>query len=151
MKRLILLILLLPGLCLAQHAKNSKADAIVGLYQADHGGEKSKVRVFKAKDGTYTAMCIWLQDSIDKKTGKLRTDEKNPDRSLRNTPCNRVIIFKGLKYNASKKHWDGTKVYDPTRGLKGNCTCEFDKNGRLKVRGSLFGISETYLWTPLKQ
>lgn len=149
MKRLLLLLLLLPCAVMAQHAKNDNANSLAGLYQAKHGGEVSKVRVSQAKDGSFTAVCIWLQDSIDKATGKLRTDVKNPDKSLRTTPCNRVVLFKGLKYDAKKKEWSGAKVYDPTRGLKANCTCAFDKSGRLRVRGSLMGISETIIWIPI--
>lgn len=149
MKKIVVLLLLLPCLCMAQHAKNNSANSIVGLYQVSHGGEKSKVRVTRAQDGSYTAVCIWLQDSLDAKTGKLRTDIKNPDKSLRSTPCNRVVIFKGIRYDAKKKAWNGGKVYDPTRGLNANCSCEFDKSGKLKVRGSLMGISETLIWTPL--
>ena len=147
----IIIFLLLLATCLsatAQNSKNDNPDAIMGTYSVNHGGQQSKVRVYKAKNGTYTAQCIWLKDSIDPKTGKLVVDEKNPDKSLRNTPCNQIIIFRGLEYNAKKRRWDSGKVYDPTRGIVANCTCEFQKDGRLKIRGSLMGIGETILWSP---
>lgn len=153
MKKISLLLFLVAILCstaIAQNNKNSRPDAIVGTYSVNHGGQQSKVRVFKAKNGTYYAQCIWLKDSIDSKTGKLVVDEKNPDKSLRNTPCNKIIIVKGLEYNAKKQRWDGGKVYDPTRGVVANCTCEFADDGRLKMRGSLMGIGETIYWRPLK-
>lgn len=152
MKKIILslLAILVMGVAMAQTEKNEKADAIVGTYKLNHGGYLSKVRVFKAKNNTYNAQCIWLKDSLDPKTGKLLTDVKNPDKNLRNTPCNRTIIISGLKYNADKKCWDGAKIYDPTRGIKANCVAEFMQDGRLKVRGSLMGIGETIYWTPIK-
>lgn len=135
---------------MAQNAKNEKADAILGTYKVTHGGHLTKVRVFKQKNGTYTAQCYWIKDSLDPKTGKLLLDVKNPDKSQRNTPCNKAILIQGLKYNENKKCWDGAKVYDPTRGIKANCVVEFDADGRLKVKGSLMGISETSYWTPIK-
>lgn len=152
MKETILLILAIFSLSfsMAQNAKNERPDAIVGTYSLNHGGFQSKVRVYKMKNGTYNAQCIWLKDSIDPKTNKLRTDEKNPDKSLRNVPCNRAIIINGLKYNAEKKCWDGAKIYDPTRGIKANCFAEFAPDGRLKVRGQLMGVGETIYWTLIK-
>ena len=135
----------------AQNSKNDNPDAILGTYSVNHGGQQSKVHVYKDKNGTYIAQCIWLKDSINRKTGKLVVDEKNPNKDLRNTPCNQIIIFRGLKYNAKKRRWDSGKVYDPTRGIVANCTCEFQEDGRLKMRGTLMGIGETILWTPLSK
>jgi len=147
---LLFLVVAILGTAMAQNDKNTRPDAIVGTYSVNHGGQQSKVRVFKAKNGTYSAQCIWLKDSIDAKTGKMVVDEKNPNKSLRTTPCNKIIIVKGLEYNSQKKRWDGGKVYDPTRGITANCTCEFTDDGRLKMRGSLMGIGETIYWRPLK-
>ncbi len=134
----------------AQNSKNDSPDAIVGTYRVTHDDDVSKVRVYKCKDGSYGAQCIYLQDSIDKKTGKVRLDEKNPDKSLRNVPCNRVVIIRGLTYNAKKRRWDGGKIYDPTRGIRVSCTCEFMPDGRLKLRGSVLGIGESVYWLPIR-
>lgn len=133
----------------AQNTKNNRPDAITGTYSVSHAGHQSRVRVFKAKNGTYTAQCIWLRDSIDPATGKLLTDSKNPDKSLRNTPCTRIIIFRDMQYNSKKQRWDSGKIYDPTRGIVANCSCEFLPDGRLKVRGTLLGIGESVYWKPL--
>lgn len=151
MKQIVLFILMAVLICpaMAQNKKNSNPDAIVGTYSVEHAGQQSKVRVYKDKDGEYTAQCIWLLDSINSETGKLRTDTKNPDKSLRNTPCNRIIIFRHMQYNSKKNRWDDGKIYDPTRGISANCTCEFLPDGRLKVRGSVLGIGESVYWKPL--
>ena len=130
----------------AQNSSNSTPDAIIGTYWLKHEGEVSKVRVYKCKDGSYAAQCIYLQDSLDKKTGKIRLDTKNPDKSLRNVPCNKIIILRDLRYNAKKQRWEGGRIYDPTRGINAHCTCEFEPDGRLKLRGSLLGIGETIYW-----
>ncbi len=153
MKRTVLLFItmvLSSVMAWAQNSKNNQPDAIVGVYRVEHGDQLSKVRVYKDRDGSYTAQCIWLRDSIDPQTGKLVTDTKNPDKSLRNTPCNKIIIVQGLKYNKKKCRWDDGKIYDPTRGIKANCQAEFTDDGRLKIRGSLLGIGETVYWTRLK-
>jgi DNA invertase Pin-like site-specific DNA recombinase len=78
--------------------------------------------------------------------GNKRLDTKNPDKSLRNTPCDRIILFSGLQYNADKKCWDGTKIYDPQRGIKARLTVTFEKDGRLRLKGSVFAFSESVYW-----
>ncbi len=153
MKRLSTIVLLLfvgYTSLYAQNSLNDRPDAIVGTYRVEHDGEVSKVRMYKCKDGSYGAQCIYLQDSIDKKTGRLRLDTKNPDKSLRNVPNNRVVILRGLTYNAKKRRWDGGKIYDPTRGIRVSCTCEFMPDGRLKLRGSVLGIGESVYWLPIR-
>lgn len=152
MKKAILF--LLAALCIsvafAQNPKNNNADAILGTYKVNHGGHQTKVRVYKTKNNTYYAQCIWVKDSIDPATGKVYTDTKNPDKKLRSVPMTKVILFRGISHNEKKHCWDGGKVYDPTRGINANCTIEFVEDGRLKVRGSLMGISENSYWTPIK-
>lgn len=151
MKKTIFFLLALASACLGFAQKtNDNPDAIVGRYRLVQSGVESRVRVMKLTNGTYRAQVYWVKDSIDPSTGKLVTDVKNPDKSLRSTPCNRIIIFSGLKYNADKKQWDGCKIYDPTRGLKANCTAAFQSDGTLKIRGSIMGIGENSIWTPVK-
>ncbi|MBO7268140.1 MAG: hypothetical protein J6U83_00095, partial [Bacteroidales bacterium] len=44
---------------------NSNPDSIVGEYSTDRGGSKSKVRVTKNQDGTYTAQVFWVENPLD--------------------------------------------------------------------------------------
>ena len=120
-------------------------DDITGVYYVAHEGEESRVSIFREADDTFSAQVLWIRDSLDR-NGKLRLDEKNPDRSLRNTPCNRILIMKGLKFNSAKMRWDDGKIYDPTRGIRANVMCEFEPDGRLRVRGSILGISQSVYW-----
>ncbi len=124
---------------------DSAADSIIGEYHAEYAGEVSRTRFTKEADGTYKAQVIWCRDSLDKK-GNLRRDDKNPDKKKRNTPCNQIVIVWGIRHNAEKQCWDGGKIYDPTRGLRVNGMCEFIDPQTLKLKGSLFGISETLYW-----
>ena len=81
MKQFLTLILLAFAMVLptfAQAGSNDKADSIVGEYLTDRGGKKSKVRVTKEKNGTYTAQVFWVEQPLDA-NGKKRKDVKNPD------------------------------------------------------------------------
>lgn len=150
MKKILTLLLLVMGTLpmIAQTPKNDMADNIVGKYIAIQNGEESKVRIVKEKDNTYTAQVYWVKNDLDK-AGKKRLDTQNPDKSLRTVPCDEVVLIKGLKYNSSKSVWDGAKIYDPTRGIKANATFRFEQDGRLSVKGTVLGISETVYWTIL--
>ncbi|MCM1177087.1 MAG: DUF2147 domain-containing protein [Bacteroidales bacterium] len=151
MKKIFISILcaMVPVLALTAQDLNSVADSILGDYYVERDGEQSKVRFTKESDGTYKAQVFWVKNDKDK-NGKKRLDEKNPDKSLRNTPCDKILLVWNLGYNSGKKCWDGGKVYDPIRGIKANVKCSFGDDGKLKLRGSLLGISETVSWTKIK-
>ena len=127
---------------------NNNADAIVGEYLTDRGGSKSKVRVTKLSDGTYMAQMFWVENPYDK-NGNRRKDVKNPDKSLRNVDIDKVILVDGLKYDAQDKKWGGTKIYDPTKGLKVNVSAEFIEPTKLKLRGTIMGVGVTLYWQKL--
>lgn len=76
---------------------------------------KQLVRVTKNLDGTYTAQVFWVEKPLDT-NGNKRKDVKNPDKSLRNVDIDKVVLVKGLKYDADDKCWGGTKIYDPSKG-----------------------------------
>lgn len=144
MKRFVLFVLfLLFGAILM--AQNENADNIVGKYEAEEGLDAYRVNITKSSDGTYKAQIYWVADLLDK-NGHVNTDTKNPDKSLRATPIDQVVLFAGLKYNADKKIWSGTKIYDPNRGIKVAVTVSFDSAKVLKVRGTVLGIGETAIW-----
>jgi len=151
MKHTILFILLvLVGICplVAQNAPGIKADNIVGTYTGRQNNDRFKVRVSRQDDGTYKAQVFWVENDRDKDGNKI-LDSKNPDKSLRNIPCDRIVLFSGLRYNAKDRCWDGTKVYDPQRGIRAKMKAWFANDGRLCIKGTLLGISETVYWQPL--
>lgn len=135
---------------MAQNALNNAADNIVGVYQGTQNGDKFKAKIVKLTNGTYRGQIIWMENPNDA-SGKKRLDTKNPDEKLRKVPCDQIVIFSGLEYNAKKQRWDGTKIYDPQRGMKAKMTAEFEKDGRLKIRGSIMGIGESVYWTKVKE
>ena len=133
----------------SQASLNSKADNIVGEYLTDRGGSKSKVRVTKAADGTYTAQLFWVENPNDAK-GNKRKDVNNPDRNLRNVDIDKVVIVKALKYLKDDKMWGDAKIYDPSKGIRVNVTAEFVSANKLKLRGTVFGIGTTIYWQKIK-
>lgn len=136
---------------IAGFAQNDKADAILGKFHSKQGEDEYKVLVSKKSDGTYKAQIYWVANTIDPKTGKKVLDTKNPDKSLRNVPCDEIVLMDGLKYNAGKKQWDGTKIYDPQRGIKASVTVKFSDPGTLNVRGTVLGIGETAVWKKINE
>ena len=150
MKRTISAALFVLGLGLTaasqENGLNVSAEEIIGTYYVSHGGENSKVRIFRDSDGTFTARVIWVENKFDR-NGNVRLDEKNPDKSLRTTPCDQITIIEGLEFNPAKKRWDKGKIYDPTRGIRANVSCVFVSPDSLKVRGTLMGFGETIYWT----
>ena len=144
MKRIILaLSALFFSLCLM--AQNDKADNIVGTYLCGTGKDAYKVQITKLADGSYKGAVCWVADPYDAE-GKVKTDVKNPDKSLRSVPMDRVVIFEGLKYDAKKQHWSDTKIYDPDRGIRVKMTAKFEGGKTLIVRGTVLGIGEKVVW-----
>lgn len=134
----------------AQSAKNSSADNIIGKYESVQGTDAYKVEVTKNADGTYKAQIYWMKDPFDPRTGKKALDVKNPDKSLRNRPCDQIVLIQNLKYIPAKKVWGDAKIYDPQRGIKANVTAQFLQDGRLSLKATVLGIGETVYWTPVE-
>ena len=128
---------------------NSKGDNILGEYFSLKDGSKSKIRITKEADGTYKAQVFWVENSLDA-NGNKRKDVKNPDKSLRNVDIDKVVLIKGLKYDADDKEWTDTKIYDPTAGKIYSVDIEFKDEKTLKVYGNIWGIGKTVYWTKLK-
>ena len=129
---------------------NSNGDNIIGNYLSLKDGSKSKIKITKEADGTYTAQVYWIEKAFDA-NGNKRKDTKNPDKSLRNLDLDKVILVKGLKYDAKGKEWTDTKMYDPGSGKIYNVDIEFKDAKTLKVYGNILGIGKTLYWTRLEE
>lgn len=151
MKKIITLFICAIAFSISSIAQNfnNSADNIIGEYLTDRGGSKSKVRVTKVADGTYTAQIFWVEQPLDE-NGKKRKDVKNPDKSLRNVDIDKVVVVKGLKYDKEEKEWNGAKIYDPSKGIRVNVEAEFVEANKLKLFGNIWGIGTTIYWTKIK-
>ena len=138
-------IMCMMALSVTLSAQN-KPDDIVGKWFAEQDGVESFVEIMKSPDGTYMAQVRWVENSVGP-DGRKELDVKNPDKSLRNVPVDEIVLFRGLEFNEKKNNWGGTKIYDPTRGIRANVTCSLEDGGKtLKLRGSVLGIGETVEW-----
>lgn len=131
-----------------QEDPNASGDNILGSYLVEHKGEKSKVKITKNSDGTYTAQVYWVLNRTES-DGSVRKDVKNPDKSLRNVDCDKIVIFKGLKYDSSSKSWSGGTIYDPVRGINASLKASFKDAKTLTLKGTKMGFSETVTWIRL--
>ena len=127
----------------------SAADRILGVYQVEEDGNKSKVRFTKCEDGTYQGQIIWLSQP-NHPDGTPRTDIKNPNPELRNTPADQIVVVRGIRYDAKKEAWGGGKVYKPTNGKVYNVECSFDDEQTLRVKGSLGPFSLSRYWKKIE-
>lgn len=133
----------------AQSKLNSAADNIVGTYEAWQNKDHFKATITKQSDGTYKGQVFWAERDREK-DGSKRLDKKNPDKSLRSKPLDQAVLFSGLKYDADKHEWSGTKVYDPQRGIRAKMDAHFLDDGRLQIRGSFMAFSEKVYWKKIK-
>lgn len=147
MKRILLSIAVMLA-ALPILAQNDKAANILGAYSGSNGKFEYKVRVTQSSDGSFKATIFWV-DPLLGPDGKVQTDVKNPDKSLRDTPIDKIVLISGLRYDEQKQQWSGAKIYDPTRGVRANALLRFNEDGKLAVKGSLLGLSETHIWTRL--
>ena len=129
---------------------NSKGDNILGNYLSLKDGSKSKIKITKETDGTYTAQVYWVEKALDA-NGYKRKDVKNPDKNLRKVDLDKVILVKGLKYDAKSKEWTDTKIYDPGSGKIYSVDIEFKDAKTLKVYGNILGIGKTVYWTRIEE
>jgi len=151
MKRffIVMVCAIMAIMAVSAHELNNNADNIIGEYLTDRGGSKSKVKVYKNANGTYTAQVYWVEHPNDA-NGVKRKDVKNPDKSLRNTDIDKVVLVNGLQYKAKDKKWGGAKIYDPTKGIRVNASAEFTDEHTLKLRGTILGIGATLYWKKIK-
>lgn len=150
-KALIMAVCMLMSVCICfAQGLNSRADDIVGEYTTDRGGSMSKVRVTRNAQGTYDARVYWVENPLGK-DGRKRKDVKNPDKTLRNVDIDKVLLVRGLKYDAEEKRWGDAKIYDPTKGIRVNVTMKFEERNRLKLRATVMGIGQTLYWNKIKE
>ena len=128
---------------------NSKGDNIIGEYLYSKKEGDSKIRISKEADGTYKAQVYWVENAFDN-NGNKRKDVKNKNKSLRNVDLDKVIIIKGLEYDADDKEWGDTDIYDPSSGKTYSVDIEFKDAKTLKVYGNILGIGKTVYWKKIK-
>jgi len=109
----------------------SQVNQIVGSWKTidDKTGEaKSIVRIYKGTDGKYYGKIEKLFNNPDKKCEKCKDENKDK-------PVLGMVIITDMKEKGDKL--DGGNILDPENGEKYYATISLEKNGKLKLRGSL--------------
>lgn len=146
-----LIITIFATICtVAQNPLNNAADNIVGTYSGDLNGDKFRAKITKLADGSYRGQIIWVENDCDAQ-GNKRLDTKNPDKKLRSVSCDRIVLFNGLRYDAKEREWSGTKIYDPTRGIRAKLVASWTRDGQLRLKCSVMGISKNLYWQQIEK
>jgi len=142
MKRLLFLSILFCSFSAFSQVSN-----IVGTWKTidDETGEaKSIVRIYKGTDGKYYGKIEKLFKNPDAKC--VNCEDANKDK-----PILGMIIITDMKEKGDKL--DGGFILDPQKGKKYYVTITYEKDGKLKLRGSLdkLGIAgKTQYWVKEK-
>jgi len=111
----------------------TKQDRILGIWMSTEN--KLMVEVYKVNN-SFKAKVLWFNDTDDKsKPYTIRTDEKNPDHSLRNRKLLGLEVLHGLTYNAEEDKWENGRIYDAKSGKTWDASIAITDEHLLKVRG----------------
>ncbi len=132
MKRLLTLFIAVLILSLSSNLM-AQADKVVGTWLTQEG--KSKVRIYKAKNGKYYGKIVWLKEPLE--NGKPKVDKDNPDDALKSRPLLELLLLKSFEYDEDDKEWADGKIYDPKEGKTYSCYMWFEDNNfkKLHVKG----------------
>jgi len=139
-----LFILLFTALGFSAYSQNK--DAVVGEWVNATG--EAHINIFK-RNNRYFGKIVWLKNPKDE-NGATKTDQKNPNESLRNKPINGLEILNDFVFDGEK--WTDGKIYDPKSGKTYSCNITLKSDGNLNIRGyiglSIIGRSE--VWKKIK-
>ncbi|WP_440641845.1 DUF2147 domain-containing protein [Bradyrhizobium sp. PUT101] len=88
---------------------------------------------------------VWLKQPVDGATGKLQTDDKNPDPSLRTRRIVGLQIFLDMLPSTSSS-WSG-RVYNADDGKSYTSTVTQVDAERLEVRGCAGPLCGSEIWS----
>ncbi len=131
------IIFLLGIVILAPCGLLAQTDAIIGFWLTED--RDSQIEIFRAPGNNIHGRIVWLEEPLDE-NGRVKLDDKNPDRSMRNRQTLGLEILKGFTYNASKQEWEKGTIYDPKNGRTYDCYMWLDGNNTLKLKGFVLGM-----------
>lgn len=141
-KSAFLLLLLLGSIQLFAQ----KRDDILGKWVNPTG--EGQIEIYKKGD-KYFGKLVWIKEP-NGANGKPKTDEKNPNESLRNKPILGLEILKNFQFDDGK--WEDGTIYDPKSGKTYSCKLTLKDQNLLNIRGYI-GVSligRTEVWKRVK-
>ena len=116
-------------------------DDILGLWLTSK--KTSHIQIFK-KGEKFFGKVVWLKEPNDPETGEPKLDDNG-------APIFNMEILKDFIFDDDE--WEDGTIYDPESGKTYYCSMEFDKDGTLKIRGSvdpMGWLGRTEIWTRVK-
>jgi uncharacterized protein (DUF2147 family) len=139
---IILLIFIFAGI--SAFTCDSTSNHIVSTWVSKDG--RAKIAIYR-KGATFSGRIVWL-DHPYRADGTLKTDQMNPDESLRNRPLIGLEILHDFEY-AGDNTWEDGEIYDPEHGKTYSSKMTLVDYNQLEVRGyigiPMFGRSEVVL------
>lgn len=120
------------------------AKGIVGKWWNEE--KDAQIEVYESNGKFYGAI-VYLKNPKDA-NGNVKTDFRNPDKTLAKKELKGLMILKGFKKKSEKSYEDGT-IYDPKSGKTYSCNITVKSDNVLSIRGYI-GISligRTSTWT----
>jgi uncharacterized protein (DUF2147 family) len=140
---LLLLVVVLTFLSISSFTSSSNPDAVLGTWLT--GSKKGHVQIYK-ENGKYYGKIVWLQEPLDPKTNKPKTDLNNPDSKKKTQPLVGLVNLRGFEFDGTT--WEEGKIYDPENGKEYSCKIALKGTNTLDVRGyvgfSLMGRTDTW-------
>lgn len=106
-----------------------------GTWLSGDGG--TKVHISNC-GGKLCGKVVWLQEPIDKKTGKPKTDALNPDPGKQSRPMIGLQVVHGLAPNGPNK-WSG-QIYNADDGKTYSANMQVKDESTAHVEGCVLGI-----------
>ncbi len=153
MKKIAILTLLLTVFSVLKCIAISPSD-IKGVYEFPEPdtGLMAMVKIYQFGKDSYNVRLVWSEDLYDEE-GLIRLDVKNPDESLRNTPADKIVMVRDLKFNPQEERWESNYFYHPIWGKIFDVHIYMEDENTLKVRGfwekPMFG--KTVYWTRIDE
>jgi uncharacterized protein (DUF2147 family) len=140
--------LMLPSLAAALLGASLVAAAqaatpVTGTWLSADGG--TKVRVSDC-GGKLCGKVVWLNEPIDRSTGKPKTDKHNSDAAKRARPLLGVQVVQGMKPAGDNK-WSG-QIYNADDGKTYQANVTLVSDNAMRVQGCVLGLlCKSQTWT----
>jgi uncharacterized protein (DUF2147 family) len=145
-----LLLLLSPVWALyavVRFSATAPGDALLGTWLNQE--KEGKIQIYK-QGNQYFGKLVWLKQPFDPATGQPKTDQLNPDESLREAPILGLVLLRDFRYG-KENVWEGGKIYDARSGKTYRCKLILRDKNWLDVRGYVgmawMGLGRTTTWT----
>ena len=105
-----------------------------------------KVRIAKCGGSKLCGTVVWLGEPTDPRTGRPKTDKRNPDPAKQSRPLLGLQVASGLKPSGPNK-WTGS-IYNADDGRTYQINLTQPNDDTMRLQGCVLGIlCKTHTWT----